>query len=264
MLHRFMSYLSNAGRRSLTIDQLAAATGTTSRRIRSYQTLGLLPHPELRGRTGLYGDDHVEPGVRHPAAPRTRLLARVAGRAVRRARGGPLAGRRARRGRPGPAGPPGVTTPSSTGSASWRRGGRRVPRSGRPAALHRSHDDVGRERGLLTSGRARVAAPPAVGGRTSNYGVAVAVTTRHGGVSPAPYDTLNLGLHVGDDPARVQTNRTRAAAAFGVDLEAMVYARQVHGTAAVVVGARRCRARHAPGGRRRRRRPTSSSPDRPR
>jgi DNA-binding transcriptional MerR regulator len=45
---------------ALTIDQLAAATGTTSRRIRSYQTLGLLPHPELRGRTGLYGDDHVD------------------------------------------------------------------------------------------------------------------------------------------------------------------------------------------------------------
>jgi DNA-binding transcriptional MerR regulator len=45
---------------TLTIDQLAAATGTTSRRIRSYQTLGLLPHPELRGRTGLYGDDHLD------------------------------------------------------------------------------------------------------------------------------------------------------------------------------------------------------------
>ena len=45
-------------RPTLTIDQLAAATGTTSRRIRSYQTLGLLPHPELRGRTGLYGNDH--------------------------------------------------------------------------------------------------------------------------------------------------------------------------------------------------------------
>jgi DNA-binding transcriptional MerR regulator len=43
----------------LTIDQLAAATGTTSRRIRSFQTLGLLPRPELRGRTGLYGDEHV-------------------------------------------------------------------------------------------------------------------------------------------------------------------------------------------------------------
>ncbi len=47
-------------RPTLTIDQLAAATGTTSRRIRSYQTLGLLPHPELRGRTGLYGDDHID------------------------------------------------------------------------------------------------------------------------------------------------------------------------------------------------------------
>ena len=44
---------------NLTIDRLAAATGTTSRRIRSFQTLGLLPHPELRGRTGLYGDEHV-------------------------------------------------------------------------------------------------------------------------------------------------------------------------------------------------------------
>jgi DNA-binding transcriptional MerR regulator len=43
----------------LTIDQLAAATGTTTRRIRSFQTLGLLRHPELSGRTGLYGDDHV-------------------------------------------------------------------------------------------------------------------------------------------------------------------------------------------------------------
>ena len=34
-------------------------------------------------------------------------------------------------------------------------------------------------------------------GRT---GADVAVTTRHGGVSRPPYDTLNLGLHVGDDP----------------------------------------------------------------
>jgi DNA-binding transcriptional MerR regulator len=42
----------------LTIDALAAASGTTTRRIRSLQTLGLLPHPELRGRTGLYGPAH--------------------------------------------------------------------------------------------------------------------------------------------------------------------------------------------------------------
>lgn len=41
-----------------TIDDLAAATGTTTRRVRSLQTLGLLPHPTLRGRTGLYGVPH--------------------------------------------------------------------------------------------------------------------------------------------------------------------------------------------------------------
>jgi len=43
---------------TLTIDGLAAATGTTTRRIRSLQTLGLLPHPTLQGRTGLYGARH--------------------------------------------------------------------------------------------------------------------------------------------------------------------------------------------------------------
>jgi DNA-binding transcriptional MerR regulator len=44
----------------LTIDELAASCGTSSRRVRSFQTLGLLPHPELRGRTGLYGPTHRE------------------------------------------------------------------------------------------------------------------------------------------------------------------------------------------------------------
>jgi DNA-binding transcriptional MerR regulator len=42
----------------VTIDELAAAAGTTTRRVRSLQTLGLLPHPDLRGRTGLYGPEH--------------------------------------------------------------------------------------------------------------------------------------------------------------------------------------------------------------
>jgi DNA-binding transcriptional MerR regulator len=45
---------------TFTIDSLAAATGTTTRRIRSLQTLGLLPHPILRGRTGHYGTAHRE------------------------------------------------------------------------------------------------------------------------------------------------------------------------------------------------------------
>jgi DNA-binding transcriptional MerR regulator len=43
----------------LTVDQLAARTGTSVRTIRYYAGRGLLPPPTLRGRTGLYGPDHV-------------------------------------------------------------------------------------------------------------------------------------------------------------------------------------------------------------
>jgi DNA-binding transcriptional MerR regulator len=43
----------------LTIDQLAERTGITVRNIRFYATRGLLPPPQMRGRTGLYGPDHV-------------------------------------------------------------------------------------------------------------------------------------------------------------------------------------------------------------
>jgi DNA-binding transcriptional MerR regulator len=43
----------------LTIDQLAARTGITVRNIRYYSGRGLLPPPQLRGRTGLYGADHL-------------------------------------------------------------------------------------------------------------------------------------------------------------------------------------------------------------
>lgn len=68
------------------------------------------------------------------------------------------------------------------------------------------------------------------------FGAAVAVTTRHGGESAVPYDTLNLGLHVGDDHQTVVRNRQLATAAFGVPLDTAVFARQVHGTSATLVG----------------------------
>jgi polyphenol oxidase len=68
-------------------------------------------------------------------------------------------------------------------------------------------------------------------------GVSVAVTTRHGGVSAPPYDSLNLGLHVGDRAEHVTANRARAAAAFGVALDKAVFAHQVHGAGVAVVGA---------------------------
>jgi DNA-binding transcriptional MerR regulator len=43
----------------LTIDQLAQRCGITVRNIRFYAGRGLLPPPQLRGRTGLYGPDHL-------------------------------------------------------------------------------------------------------------------------------------------------------------------------------------------------------------
>jgi hypothetical protein len=55
------------------------------------------------------------------------------------------------------------------------------------------------------------------------------VTTRHGGVSTGPYSTLNLGLHVGDNPADVLVNRRRVAAATGADLGDFVFCSQAHG-----------------------------------
>ncbi len=43
----------------LTIDELARRIGMTVRNIRAYQSRGLLPPPEVRGRTGYYGADHI-------------------------------------------------------------------------------------------------------------------------------------------------------------------------------------------------------------
>jgi DNA-binding transcriptional MerR regulator len=42
-----------------TIDELARDAGLTVRNVRAYQTRGLLPPPELQGRTGYYGDHHL-------------------------------------------------------------------------------------------------------------------------------------------------------------------------------------------------------------
>ncbi len=44
----------------LTIDELARRTGMTVRNLRAHQSRGLLPPPQLRGRTGYYGAEHIE------------------------------------------------------------------------------------------------------------------------------------------------------------------------------------------------------------
>jgi YfiH family protein len=60
-------------------------------------------------------------------------------------------------------------------------------------------------------------------------GVDAFVTDRFNGVSSAPYDTLNLGEHVGDRAKDVKENRRRVAGAIGVDPTRLVIVRQVHG-----------------------------------
>jgi len=54
------------------------------------------------------------------------------------------------------------------------------------------------------------------------------VSTRDGGVSRAPFSTLNLGTHVGDEPDAVVENRRRLAAELGLPTEPN-WLTQVHG-----------------------------------
>ncbi|MDI1244357.1 MAG: peptidoglycan editing factor PgeF [Rhodoferax sp.] len=61
-------------------------------------------------------------------------------------------------------------------------------------------------------------------------GVRAVCTTRMGGVSAAPYDSLNLGDHVADDAAHVRANRAIFHQAIGAR---PVFLNQVHGTQVV-------------------------------
>lgn len=61
-----------------------------------------------------------------------------------------------------------------------------------------------------------------------------AVFTRHGGVSPAPWDTLNVGGTVGDEAARVRENRARSFDVVGRKLDSMFDVWQVHSADAVL------------------------------
>ena len=60
-------------------------------------------------------------------------------------------------------------------------------------------------------------------------------TTRRGGVSAPPWDSADLGLHVGDRVDDVHENRRRLAAAAGLPPSGLVFAEQVHGTGVAVV-----------------------------
>ena len=64
-------------------------------------------------------------------------------------------------------------------------------------------------------------------------GVGALMTTRSGGVSRAPYATMNVGAVVGDDAAAVAANRALLGEAIDA---APVFLRQVHGTRVVRIG----------------------------
>ncbi|OPC83304.1 laccase [Embleya scabrispora] len=73
--------------------------------------------------------------------------------------------------------------------------------------------------------------------RAASGGARIAFTDRWGGTGAAPYDELNLGDHVGDDPRAVAANRARTAEALGLSADRVVWMNQVHGnTVAVSTG----------------------------
>jgi YfiH family protein len=60
-------------------------------------------------------------------------------------------------------------------------------------------------------------------------GARAAFSTRVGGVSSGPYESLNLGILTDDDPGRVRENRERLVARLGLDGDRVAMGRQVHG-----------------------------------
>ncbi len=62
-----------------------------------------------------------------------------------------------------------------------------------------------------------------------------AESTRHGGISPPPYASLNLGLNTGDDPEHVLENRRIFFGKLGIPLERVVGSKQVHGKEVLAV-----------------------------
>lgn len=59
--------------------------------------------------------------------------------------------------------------------------------------------------------------------------IAAAESTRHGGISPAPFASLNLGKSTADAPENVAENRRRFCAALGFEPGQMAWSHQTHG-----------------------------------
>ena len=67
------------------------------------------------------------------------------------------------------------------------------------------------------------------------FPITIGDTYRHGGVSQAPYESLNLAFHVGDEPKHVRENRAIIAEYLGVEPDRISCGNQVHGLKAVEI-----------------------------
>jgi len=70
----------------------------------------------------------------------------------------------------------------------------------------------------------------------TGHGFSHGFSTREGGVSAPPFDSLNLARNVGDDPAAVAENHRRFAEALGVSGTRVYEVTQVHGAVVQRVG----------------------------
>ena len=70
---------------------------------------------------------------------------------------------------------------------------------------------------------------------SSLKGIRHFVSTRNGGVSDPPFDTLNLSFNVSDDPKHVASNRKLLSSALRFKVESLTTAKQVHGNKVAIV-----------------------------
>lgn len=69
----------------------------------------------------------------------------------------------------------------------------------------------------------------------NQFPIVMGDTFRYGGVSEAPYESLNLAFHVGDEPKHVRENRAIIAEYLGVEPTRISCGNQVHGLKAVEI-----------------------------
>ncbi|MFC2645236.1 MAG: laccase domain-containing protein, partial [Veillonella parvula] len=70
---------------------------------------------------------------------------------------------------------------------------------------------------------------------SERFPIVMGDTYRHGGVSKAPYESLNLAFHVGDEAQSVRENRAIVAKYLGVEPNRISCGNQVHGLKAVEI-----------------------------